>query len=44
MISYAFDEYSKGKIIQRFMIRWPDVKLTDHKFDNVSRIVTLSKP
>ncbi|MEC7863089.1 MAG: FG-GAP-like repeat-containing protein [Verrucomicrobiota bacterium] len=35
---------AKGKTIQRFMIRWPDGELTDHKFDNVSRIVTLSKP
>ena len=35
---------AKGKTIQKFMIRWPDGELTDHKFDNVSRIVTLSKP
>ena len=35
---------AKGKTIQRFMIRWPDGELTDHKFDNESRIVTLSKP
>ena len=34
---------ANGKTIQSFKIRWPDGKVTDHKFDGTSRVITLSK-
>jgi len=34
---------ANGKTIQSFKVRWPDGKVTDHKFDGTSRVITLSK-
>jgi hypothetical protein len=34
---------ANGKTIRSFKVRWPDGKVTDHKFDGKNRVITLSK-
>jgi hypothetical protein len=34
---------ANDKTIRSFKVRWPDGKVTDHKFDGKSRVITLSK-
>ncbi len=34
---------AKGKTLQSLKVRWPDGKVTDHKFDSDGKTITLSK-